>query len=201
MDERIADLEDALSLAERHDVRGERVAEARVSLEELHTQQRRKQAELVRSTAALEAAVDLDDEMLLKSALAAARAAGGAAELLALGAERLEELEELERLRREEAEAARLEAEERARAQAAALEALRSATDRDESGPLESALELAEACGLQGHVVWMAEQALNKQWTVPPSQVGPTSLRPRAACIPRHAIPSQKWVLIIMPCI
>jgi len=38
-------------------VRGERVAEARLALEELHTRQRREQAELVRSTAALEAAV------------------------------------------------------------------------------------------------------------------------------------------------
>jgi len=63
------------------------------------------QAELVRSTAALEVAVGLEDEMLLKSALAAACAAGGAAELLALGVERLEELEE----RRGQAEQAHLQ--------------------------------------------------------------------------------------------
>ena len=55
----------------------------------------------------------------------------------------------------------------RAEATKLAAAALRSAINRNESGPLESALELAEACGLQGHVVWRsrverAQRALNR---------------------------------------
>ena len=55
-------------------------------------------------------------------------------------------------------------AEERVRAQAAAREALRSAINRNERGPLESALELAEACGLKWFDVTTAKVALDELW-------------------------------------